>query len=80
MMDVLIESFNDKKPNVGKAFVRGATEGGKTAEVQVGAFYQPKPLYNIPLPKENEEERIQPTDSSNKKKRAIDELKEEIAR
>lgn len=80
MMGALIESFNDSKSGYsGQTFVKGGTEGGtgniKTNEI--GELYQPKPLWG------GSDRNKSPTRVSSPVKpgkKAIDELKEEIAR
>lgn len=87
MMEGLIESFSESKPQIGKAFVRGGTEGGvSTSNNNQGSVYQPKPLYPLSDPPKEKPAPRKPFLSSSsssepqKRKRAIDELKEELAR
>lgn len=81
MMDDFISSFEGERASKGLTFVKGGTEGGKSESKDRGQLYQPTSRYPSKETSPYKEDHYQRSPSPNyrKKRRAIDELKEELS-
>lgn len=82
MMEDFISSFEGEKTPKGLTFVKGGVQGSKDRESKDrGQLYQPTPRYQQQQNKSryNREEIRRSPSPNRKKRRAIDELKEELS-